>query len=212
MPWVEMVAGVVEAYYPGMENGNAVIRVLLGEVNPSGKLPVTFPKRLQDSPAFINASYPGCREVNYGEGIFVGYRYFEKVEISPLFPFGHGLSYTDFNYSKLSIPKRCKRGNNLEVSMDVTNKGDRDGAEVVQLYVRDIASFLVRPVKELKGFEKVFLKSGETKTITFVLDERALTYYDPYYMKWIAEPGEFEVLLGSSSKDIRLRGKFVLIE
>ena len=212
MPWVELVAGIVEAYYPGMENGNAVIRVLLGEVNPSGKLPVTFPKRLQDSPAFINASYPGCREVNYGEGIFVGYRYFEKVEINPLFPFGHGLSYTEFKYSKLTIQKRSKRGNILEISMDVTNIGDRDGAEVVQLYVRDIASSLVRPIKELKGFEKVFLNSGETKTITFLLDDRALAYYDPYYMKWITEPGEFEIHLGSSSKDIRLRGKFELTE
>jgi beta-glucosidase len=211
MPWAEEVAAIVEAYYPGMENGNAVVRVLLGKVNPSGKLPVTFPKRLQDSPAFINASYPGCREVNYGEGIFVGYRYFEKAEIEPLFPFGHGLSYTEFKYSKLSIPKRGKQGDTFEVSLDVTNAGDRDGAEVVQLYVSDLASSLVRPVKELKGFEKVFLKTGETKTVTFLLDERALAYYDPIHMKWIAEPGEFEILVGSSSQDIRLRRKFELI-
>jgi beta-glucosidase len=211
MPWADNVAGIVEAYYPGMENGNAVVRVLLGKVNPSGKLPVTFPKRLQDSPAYINASYPGCREVNYGEGIFVGYRYFDKTEIKPLFPFGHGLSYTEFKYSKLSVPKRVREGDIFEVSLDVTNAGDKDGAEVVQLYVCDLASSLVRPVKELKGFEKAFLKTGETKRVTFLLDERSLAYYDPNHMKWIAEPGEFEILVGSSSQDIRLQRRFKLI-
>jgi len=211
MPWADKVAGIVQAYYPGMENGNAVVRVLLGKVNPSGKLPVTFPKRLQDSPAFINASYPGCREVNYGEGIFVGYRYFDKAEIEPLFPFGHGLSYSEFKYTKLSMPRRCQQGEMLEVSLGLTNVGEWDGAEVVQLYVSDLASSLVRPVKELKGFEKVFLRAGESKTVTFMLDERALAFYDPNHMRWVAEPGEFEILIGGSSRDIRLRKTFELV-
>jgi beta-glucosidase len=210
MPWMDKVAGIVEAYYPGMENGNAVVRVLLGEVNPSGKLPVTFPKRLQDSPAYINASFPGCREVNYGEGIFVGYRYFEKKEIEPLFPFGHGLSYTGFKYSKLTVPRKFKKGDEIKITLLVTNVGDRDGAEVVQLYVSDLAASLVRPRKELKGYEKIFLKSGESKEVTFLLEDRSLAFFDPNRMKWIVEPGEFEILVGSSSRDIRLQRKFEL--
>jgi beta-glucosidase len=212
MPWADDVAGIVEAFFPGLENGNALVKILMGDVNPSGKLPVTFPKRLQDSPAFINASYPGCREVNYGEGIFVGYRYFDKVEVEPLFPFGHGLSYTQFKFGKLTMPSRCKLGEILAVSMDITNSGDKAGAEVIQLYVSDSASSLVRPIKELKGFEKVFLKAGETKTVTFQLDDRSFAFYDPDRRKWVAEPGEFEILTGSSSKDIRSRKKFDLIK
>ena len=212
MPWLDKVAAVVEAYYPGLENGNAVTRVLLGEVNPSGKLPVTFPQRLEDSPAFINASYPGCREVNYGEGLFVGYRYYDKKELAPLFPFGHGLSYTTFAYSDLKVAKKVKAGEKVEVSLQVKNTGKRAGKEVVQLYVADPESALPRPPKELKGFAKVELQPGESKTVSFALDERSLAYYDPYRKKWVAEPGEFEVLVGSSSRDIRVKSKFSLTE
>lgn len=210
MPWLEQVAAVVEAYYPGMENGNAVASVLLGKVNPSGKLPVTFPVRIEDSPAYINASYPGCREVNYGEGIFVGYRYYDKKDVTPLFPFGHGLSYTSFGYSGLKAPKKVKSGQPLEVSLVVTNTGKLAGKEVVQLYVSDLKSSLPRPPKELKGFAKIELKPGESGTVTFSLDERSLAFYDPQKKAWVAEAGDFEVLLGSSSRDIRLKGKFTL--
>jgi beta-glucosidase len=202
---------VVDAYYPGMENGHAVTAVLLGKVNPSGKLPVSFPVRLEDSPAFINASYPGCREVNYGEGIFVGYRYYDKRDVMPLFPFGHGLSYTTFTYHDLKVAKRVKVGEPVKVTMEVKNTGKVAGKEVVQLYVSDSKSSLPRPPKELKGFAKVALKSGESKLVEFTLDERSLAFYDPHKAAWVAEPGEFEVLLGSSSRDIRLKAKFTLL-
>jgi len=211
MPWVDDVGGIIEAFFPGMENGNAIANVLLGIVTPSGKLPVTFPKRLQDSPAYINASYPGCREVNYGEGIFVGYRYFDKVETEPLFPFGHGLSYSQFKYGNLALPKKVKRGKPIKVSVEITNIGERAGAEVVQLYVHDVQSSLVRPVKELKAFKKVFLKSGEKRKVELQLVDRSLSFYDPHKKTWVAEPGRFEVLVGSSSRDIRLKKTFELV-
>ena len=208
MPWLDQVAAVVLAYYPGLENGNAVARVLLGEVNPSGKLPVTFPRRLQDTPAFVN--FPGGREVRYGEGIFVGYRYYDIKDIEPLFPFGHGLSYTAFAYSDLSLPAVVKAGDRVTVALRVTNTGGMAGKEVVQLYVRDVVASQPRPLKELKGFAKVFLQPGESQVVSFVLDERALSFYDPDRGKWVAEPGEFEVLVGSSARDIRLIGRFHL--
>ena len=210
MPWVQQVAAIVQAYYPGMENGNAVAAVLLGKVNPSGKLPVTFPVRLEDSPAFINASHPGSREVNYGEGIFVGYRYYDKKDVTPLFPFGHGLSYTSFAYSDLKVTKKVKAGKAVDVSLTVTNTGKTAGKEVVQLYVSDRISALPRPPKELKGFAKVALEAGEAKTVAFRLDERALSFYDPHKKAWVAEPGEFDVLVGSSSRDIRVKAKFTV--
>jgi len=210
MPWLDRVAAVVQAYYPGQENGNAVARVLLGAVNPSGKLPVTFPKRLEDSPAFINHSYPGCREVNYGEGFFIGYRYFDKVEREPLFPFGFGLSYTSFKYNNLRVPKRVKTGKPVQLSVTITNTGEVAGKEVVQLYVADSEASLPRPPKELKGFAKVELKPGASQDVTFMLEARALSFYDPYRKVWTTEPGEFQVLVGSSSRDIRLKGRFTL--
>jgi beta-glucosidase len=210
MPWLDKVAGVVEAFYPGLENGNAVASILLGEVNPSGKLPETFPVRLEDSPAYLNHSYPGCREVNYGEGIFVGYRYFDKKNVTPLFPFGHGLSYTSFAYSDLKLPKKVEAGELVKVAVKVKNTGKLAGKEVVQLYVSDLKSSLPRPVKELKGFAKVALEPGQSTTVTFTLDKRSLAYFDPVKKNWVAEPGEFEVLVGSSSRDIRVLGKFTL--
>jgi beta-glucosidase len=210
IPWLEDVAGLVEAYYPGQENGNAVANVLLGKVNPSGKLPVTFPKRLVDSPAYINASYPGCREVNYGEGIFVGYRYYDQKAIEPLFPFGYGLSYTTFAYSKVKAPKKVKAGQPLEVSVTVTNTGKVAGKEIVQLYVADRNASLPRPPKELKGFAKIELQPGESQVVSFTLDQRALSFYDPYKKQWVAEPGEFELLIGASSRDIRATAVFEL--
>jgi beta-glucosidase len=210
MPWVDQVAAIVQAYYPGMENGNAVVSVLLGKVNPSGKLPVTFPVRLEDSPAYINAPYPDCREVIYGEGIFVGYRYYDQKDVTPLFPFGHGLSYTSFDYSDLKVTKKVKAGGKVEVSLTVTNSGEVAGKEVVQLYVSDRKSSLPRPPKELKGFAKLALEPGEAGKVTFTLDERALSFYDPHQHAWVAEPGEFDLLVGSSSRDIRVKAKVTL--
>lgn len=210
--WIDKVSGIIEAWFPGQECGNAIADVLFGEVNPSGKLPVTFPKRIEDNPAYIN--YPGENgKVLYGEGIFVGYRYYDAKRIDPLFPFGYGLSYTTFEYSNLRISSPDLRmGDKLNVNVDVKNTGKREGKEVVQLYVHDVESSLVRPAKELKGFNKIDLKPGETKTVGFALDKKELSFYDPDLRQWVAEPGEFEVLIGSSSRDIRARASFSLRE
>ena len=209
--WIDGVPAVVEALFPGQECGNAVAAVLFGDVNPSGKLPDTFPSRLEDNPAFIN--YPGeSGKVLYGEGIFVGYRYYDAKKIEPLFPFGHGLSYTTFAYSNMRVsPAKVKTSDKISVSIDIKNTGKVAGKEVVQVYVSDVASRLQRPPKELKAFRKVGLNPGETKTVDFVLDKEALSFYDPELKQWVAEPGEFEILIGSSSRDIRARKKFVLV-
>ncbi len=211
MPWVDEVAAVVDMSYPGLEGGNAVANVLVGEVNPSGKLSVTFPVRLEDNPSFGN--YPGWKEVNYGEGLFVGYRHYDAKDIQPLFPFGHGLSYTTFEYTNLHVDvgPEIKTGQPVEVSLEVKNTGPCPGKEVVQLYVHDIASSLPRPIQELKGFTKVNLQPGESTHVRFSLSARDLSFYDPYKKAWIAEPGEFELRVGSSSRDIRLKASFTLL-
>ena len=203
--WVEKVPAIVEAWYPGQEGGNAIANILFGKVNPSGKLSVTFPKKLSDNPSYGN--YPGSGgRVHYREGIFVGYRHYDKNNIEPLFPFGHGLSYTTFKYSDLKIDKK---NDLIKVSMDLENTGKRVGKEVVQLYIYDCESSLARPPKELKAFKKINLKPGEKKTVKFELDKTALSFYDPSKKGWVVEPGKFEVLIGSSSRDIRLKGGFV---
>lgn len=208
MPWIEEIPAVLEAFYPGQEGGNAVARILLGEINPSGKLSETFPVRLEDTPAYIN--YPGTKDVNYGEGIFVGYRYYEKKKVPPLFPFGHGLSYTRFAYSDLQLPAEGRIGENVSVNFTVKNVGNVAGKEIVQIYVRDVESSLVRPFKELKGFAKVSLRPGESKVVELQLDRRAFAFYDPYQSDWVIEPGKFEILVGASSADIRLTGSIML--
>ncbi len=208
MPWVDDVAAIVLAYYPGMEGAISLTNILCGEINPSGRLTMTYPQALKDTPAFNN--YPGQRDVVYGEGIFVGYRHYELREIEPLFPFGYGLSYTTFEYSEWTMPEVVKRGETVKVYVKVKNTGPVAGKEVAQLYVRDQQASVQRPLKELKGFAKVALQPGEEKTISFELNERALSYYDPDRKAWVAEPGEFEVLIGSSSQDIRLKAKFEL--
>jgi beta-glucosidase len=208
MPWLAEVPVVVEAYYPGMEGGHAIARILMGEVNPSGKLPVTFPARVEDTPAFNH--YPGARDVRYEEGIFVGYRHYEQHNIQPLFPFGHGLSYTTFEYRDLQAPPQVVSGESVPVSLIVKNTGQYAGKEVVQLYVRDIQSSLPRPPKELKAFAKLSLAPGEEQKVSFTLDTRSLSFYDPARKQWVAEPGEFEVLAGSSSRDIRVNTTLVL--
>ena len=202
MPWIDKVPCVVQAWYGGMEAGSAIADVVFGDVNPSGKLPITFPKRLEDSPAHAIGQY-NDQDCEYKEGLLVGYRYYDTKNVEPLFPFGHGLSYTRFEYSNLSVDPRT-----LEVRVDVANVGERAGKEVVQLYVRDVASSLPRPAKELKGFEKIELAPGEKKRISFRLNERALAFYDPAAKRWVTEPGDFDILIGSSSRDIRLQKRF----
>jgi beta-glucosidase len=200
--WIGSVPAVVYAWYGGQEAGHAVGDILFGAVNPSGKLPVTFPKAFQDSPAY--GHYPGeDLHVEYAEGIYVGYRGFDKRNVEPLFPFGHGLSYTTFDYTGLKIAFPT-------VGVSVRNSGTRAGAEVVQLYLQPPPARLDRPVKELKAFSRIMLQPGETRTVSFTLDKAALSFYDPALHDWVAEPGRFTVLVGASSRDIRAKGEFEL--
>jgi beta-glucosidase len=210
MPWIEKVPAVLQLWYDSQEQGNALADILFGDVNPSGKLPTTFPVRLEDNPAFIN--YPGENgKVRYGEGIFVGYRYYDKKDVAPLFPFGHGLSYTKFKYENLRLSAKSVRPNGkLKVKVDVTNTGKVTGKEVVQLYVRDVKSTFARPEKELKAFAKIELKPKQTKTITFTLDREAFWYFDSVKNAWSTESGEFEILVGATSRDIREKRSVVL--
>jgi beta-glucosidase len=210
LPWLDAVAGVLQAWYPGQEAGNAIADVLFGDAEPSGRLPQTFPVRLEDNAAHGN--YPGGQgRVRYGEGIFVGYRHHDTKDIAPLFPFGFGLSYTTFAYGNLRLStESLSPDGTLTVTLDVTNTGPRAGQEVVQLYVRDEKASLPRPEKELKGFLKVALAPGETKSVTLTLGMRALAYFDDARAAWVAEAGRFEVLVGSSSRDIHARAAFSL--
>jgi beta-glucosidase len=209
--WIGRVAAVVYAWYGGQDAGHAIGDMLFGAINPSGKLPVTFPKALQDSPAY--GHYPGENlHVEYAEGIYVGYRGFDKHDVEPLFPFGHGLSYTTFEYSQLKIPAgRISVGKPVDIAVSVRNSGTRAGAEVAQLYLQPPPSRVDRPVKELKGFGRVMLQPGETKTVSFTLDKAAMSFYDPAIHDWVAEPGRFTVLVGASSRDIRAKGEFELV-
>lgn len=211
MPWIDKVPAVIQLWYDSQEEGNALADVLFGNVNPSGKLPTTIPVRLEDNPAYIN--YPGENgKVRYGEGLFVGYRYYDKKQLAPQFPFGHGHSYTTFEYKDLRLSAdQTTPEQGLGVSLDVTNAGKRAGKEVVQLYVRDIKCSLARPEKELKAFTKIDLAPGETKTVSFHLDREAFWFFDPAKNSWVTEPGEMEILIGASSQDIELREKFTLL-
>jgi beta-glucosidase len=210
--WIDSVPVIVEALYPGQEGGRALADILFGDVSPSGRLPLTFIKNWNDSP--VAATYPGEKAfANYSEGIFVGYRYFDKNDIEPLFPFGYGLSYTSFSYSNLKVsPQKMTENDTIYIQVEVKNSGMINGDEVVQLYIRDVEASKEREVKALKGFKRVTLKSGESKDILFKLDKNALSFYDVVEKKWLAEPGEFEVMVGSSSRDIRLKDRFSLIE
>lgn len=203
--WYEKSKAIIQAWYPGMEGGTALAKIIFGEVNPSGKLPITFPKKLKDSPAHALGEYPGVDQVvHYNEGLLVGYRYFDTKKVEPLFPFGHGLSYTSFGFENLRIEKS---GNKVSVKLGVKNTGSVSGAEVIQAYVRDEASSLERPEKELKAFLKVILQPGEAKEIELTLEESAFQYYDDNKKQWILEPGKFIVLIGNSSKNIKLTGE-----
>ena len=214
--WLGHVPALIETWYPGQEGGTALAEVLFGEVNPSGRLPVTFERRWEDNPV-SDSYYPaaGTNKVVYKEGVFVGYRGYEKNGTRPQFPFGYGLSYTSFSYGKLSITQGIAKGGGpelwwAEVSFDVTNTGKRAGADVAQVYVADTHSKVPRPAKELRGFAKIELKPGETKRVKVVLNQRALSYYDVNEKQWRAQAGDFDVLVGPSSAQIELRGKLTL--
>jgi len=208
--WIDRVPAVVCAWYGGQEAGHAIGDVLFGRANPSGKAPVTFPARYADATAYGN--YPGTDlHVTYAEGIYVGYRGFERRGVQPLFPFGHGLSYTTFQYSELTVePARVAPGGAARVGLTVRNAGARAGAEVVQLYLHQVAPSVDRPPKELKGFARVELAPGESRRVTLTVDPAAMSFFDPRRDDWVAEPGTFEVLVGGSSADIRLREQFEL--
>ncbi len=212
MPWVNEVPAIVQGWFLGSETGNALAAVLMGDVNPSGKLPFTFPKKLEDNSAHSIGNFPGSNgQVNYTEGIFVGYRWHEKQNIEPLFCFGHGLSYTTFEYGKVIADKKeMKASDKISLSVNIKNTGKMEGSEIVQLYISDLKSSLPRPIKELKGFEKVTLKPGESKTVTFTIDKTALSFFDPELHEWIAEQGDFEAIIGASSSDVRSKTSFTL--
>jgi beta-glucosidase len=204
MPWKQDVPAIVEAWLGGQAGAGAAVDVIFGSVNPSGKLAETFPARLQDTPAYLN--FPGEQgESIYGERFYVGYRWFEARDIAPLFPFGHGLSYTTFHYESIEVSShRITDSEELVVTATIANTGEVSGKEVVQLYVSDPVSSLQRPLKELKGFTKVSLAPGERKDVRFTLNDRAFSFYDPRRSRWVAESGDFEIAIGASSADIRL--------
>ncbi|MGR3778843.1 glycoside hydrolase family 3 C-terminal domain-containing protein [Bacillus paramycoides] len=204
MPWIGKVKGILEGYLGGQALGGAIADILFGDANPSGKLAETFPKVLSDNPSYLN--FPGEGDkVEYKEGVFVGYRYYDMKNIEPLFPFGFGLSYTNFEYSNLSIDKKeIKDTDTVSVRVNVKNTGSTVGKEIVQLYIKDVESTMIRPEKELKGFEKVALQPGEEKTVSFTLNKRSFAYYNVELKDWHVETGEFEILVGKSSKEIVL--------
>ena len=210
MPWIAEVPSVLQAWFLGSEAGNSIAAVLMGDANPSGKLPFTFPARLEDVPAHSVGEYISQRskdvvDMKYNEGIFVGYRWADKQKkVKPLFPFGHGLSYTTFAYGKPAADKKVMSADDqISFTVTVKNAGDREGQEVVQLYISDKKSSLPRPVKELKGFKKVKLAPGEEKEITFTIDKEALSYFDDAQHAWVAEPGKFEAVIAASAADIK---------
>mgnify|MGYP001142040440 FL=1 len=211
MPWIKEVPAVLQAWFLGSEAGNAIAAVLMGDVNPSGKLPFTFPARLEDVPAHQLGEYPGSEKVGdivnekYNESIFVGYRWADKQKkAKPLFPFGHGLSYTTFEYGKPVADKKTMTADDtITFTVTVKNTGDREGQEVVQLYISDKKSSLPRPVKELKGFKKVKLAPGEEQKVSFTVAKDALSFFDDAKHEWIAEPGKFEAVIAASAADIR---------
>jgi beta-glucosidase len=210
MPWVNEARAIVQYWFCGQEGGNALARVLFGEVNPSGKLPFTFPRTLADSPAHATGNYNPSK-VNYAEGVLVGYRWFDEKKIEPLFPFGFGLSYTTFKIGEPALSaKELRKGGNLTVKVAVTNTGKRAGAEVVQLYVADREASVPRPPKELKGFQKVFLQPGESKTVEFTVTPRDLSFWDVAAGNWKAEPGIFEIQIGNSSRNLTGKAAFEL--
>ncbi len=226
MPWIKEVPAIVESWYLGSEAGNSLASILAGDANPSGKLPFTFPVKLEDNSAHQLGEYPGNKEelaagkgqdqknpinITYNEGIFVGYRWHDTKNIKPLFSFGHGLSYTTFEFGKAKADKTTiGQDDKITFTFTVKNTGKKAGAEVAQLYISDLKSSLPRPTKELKGFEKVFLNPGEEKEVSITIDKSALSFFDADKHTWVAEPGDFEALIGNSSDAIKTKVKFTL--
>ncbi|KAF2013401.1 glycoside hydrolase family 3 protein [Aaosphaeria arxii CBS 175.79] len=215
MPWVDRAPAILQAWYQGQEAGNALADVLFGNASPSGKLTATFPRRIEDNPAFHNWPGENLKTV-YGEGIYIGYRHYERSKIEPLFAFGHGLTYTSFEYGTPEVDNTVlTESNSITVTIPVTNTGSFAAPEIVQAYVKDIRSTLPRPEKELQGFAKVYLQPGETKTVTLKLDKYSAGYFDTALGQtgaWIAEEGAFDVLIGASSADIRTKVSFEVKE
>jgi beta-glucosidase len=207
-PWLDSIPVVLQTWFPGQEGGTALAEILFGDVNPSGRLPVTFERRWEDNPVH-DSYYPSesSKQVVYKEGVFVGYRGYEHNGTKPLFPFGYGLSYTTFAYRNLSV---VRAGSNVAVSFDISNTGKREGDEVAQVYVGDKHARVPRPAKELKGFAKIHLRPGETRHVTVKLDRRAFSYYDINFKRWQIDPGDFDILVGQSVEEIELRGKLDL--
>lgn len=210
LPWASQAPALVQAWLPGEEGATALAQILFGETSPSGKLPFTFPKRLEDNPAYLH--YTAGRDANYGEGVFVGYRYYDTKKVEPLFAFGHGLSYTSFEYSDLRVPTIATADKSIDISVEVRNTGSRSGMEVVQLYVGDEATReVVRPVRELKGFQKIALAAGEKRTVRFTLNARDFAYYDTHADDWVSTPGLYRLYVGSASNDIRQQRQLELV-
>ena len=225
MPWKDKVPAIVQSWFIGSEAGNAIADILTGDANPSGKLPFTWFAKLNDCGAHALNTYPGTWrntkdkavgfdkiiDEEYKEGIYVGYRWTEKKNIKPTFAFGHGLSYTTFSISNLrSSAKEITRNDQITFTVSVKNTGSKRGAEVVQLYIKDLKSSVDRPVKELKGFKKVWLEPGEQKDVDITIDNSALSFYDETTSSWKSENGEFEALVGNASNNITLKSRFTL--
>ena len=211
MPWVNDVESIIQAWYGGSEAGNAIADILFGKVNPSGKLPFSFAKRLNDYGAHALNTYPGDKDVYYKEDIFVGYRWLEKNEIEPLFPFGHGLSYTTFEYGKPEFSSTVLNQNDsIRISAPIKNTGNQQGKEVVQLYIGDKKSTFQRPLKELKAFKKIELQPGEEKNVDFKISVADLSFFDDIKHTWTYETGKFTVYIGASSADIKYKTEITL--
>ena len=232
--WIDQVGAYLHTFYPGQNGGQALAEILSGKVNPSGKLPVTFERRITDNPAYATFPNPVNQhptQIAYSEGLYVGYRGYEKRDIKPLYAFGYGLSYTEFGFSNLKIKPSAQNDDNsltkvslseskpevdnenhdlADVSFTVTNTGKRAGAEVAQLYVGQENPTIDRPIKELKGFKRVYLQPGESETVTLPLNLRSFAYWDEATHKWIALPGTYKVSVGAASDDIKIKGKFSL--
>ena len=218
MPWVKEVPAIVQGWFLGSEAGNSIADIIFGKVNPSGKLPMTFPVALEDNGAHALGAYPGVKradspiiDLEYKEGVLVGYRWHDTKKIKPLFAFGHGLSYTDFEYGKATADRKDMTADEtITFTIPVTNKGAKAGSEIVQLYISDPKASVMRPVKELKGFAKVELQPGETKDVTFTIGRDALSFFDADKHQWVAEPGQFVANIGAASDDIKSTVKFNL--
>jgi beta-glucosidase len=225
--WNEKAKAIIYAWYGGQTGNTALAEILTGKTNPSGKLPITIEREFRDSPGYgylpdSERLYTGWHneeekahpvyDINYKEGVFVGYRWYEKKNIKPLYPFGHGLSYTTFEYSDLRVSKeKFKESDTVDVSFTVTNTGAKKGSEIAQLYVQDIECSIPRPIKELKGFEKVELGAGQSKTVLLKLDKKDFSFWNPETHGWFAEKGKFIIYVGSSSKDVRLKKEIELL-